>query len=103
LSGVLQDEIQILEDIKSQLKFDPCKESHKLRATSLEKPDRDRNPKVVLEKLTADNRLRAQQCWEETSLELLQQRGSHTGLTAYLQEIEQRLIPIILEENSEFV
>ncbi|MHC5934412.1 hypothetical protein [Nostoc sp.] len=41
---------------------------------------------------------REQQCWEDTSLKLLRKRGVHTGLTAYIQEIEQHLTPIILSE-----
>jgi hypothetical protein len=40
---------------------------------------------------------RQQQCWEETSLELLRERGIHTGLTDYIDEIEQRLTPILSE------
>lgn len=92
-----QEETRILENIKSQLNFDPCEESHRLRSNSWRELERVRNPKVVLEELTGNNRLREQQCWEETSLELLQQRGSNTGLAAYLHEIEQRLIPVILE------
>ena len=61
-----------------------------------------RNPKVVLEELTARNdELREQQCWQETSLELLRQRGKYTGLTDYLDEIEQRLIPVLLEQSPE--
>jgi len=92
-----QGEIKILEDIKHQLKFDPCEDAHKLRANSFEEPDRIRNPKVVLKKLTAGDRLREQKCWEETDLALLRQRGEKTGLSDYLKEIEERLIPIILE------
>jgi len=90
-------EQQILQEIITQLTFDPCKESHKLRSNSWEDPDRIRNPKVVLDRLTNGNRLREQKCWEETNLDTLRQRGYDTGLTVYLQEIEQRLIPIILE------
>ncbi|MCW5312534.1 hypothetical protein GTQ43_01295 [Nostoc sp. KVJ3] len=39
---------------------------------------------------------REQQCWEDTSLKILRERGVHTGLTDYIQEIEQHLTPIIL-------
>ncbi|MGG6265263.1 hypothetical protein ACQ4M3_13635 [Leptolyngbya sp. AN03gr2] len=92
-----QTEILTLEEIKAQLNFDPCEEPHKLRSNSWEIVDRVRNPKVVLEKLTGGNYSREQQCWEETSLELLRTRGQETELTAYLQEIEQRLIPVLLE------
>lgn len=92
------EETRILEEIKTELNFDPCEESHKLRSNSREKPDRLRNPKVVVEKLTGGNMEREQLCWEETSLEVLRTRGMQTGLTAYIDEIEKRLIPIILKE-----
>ncbi len=88
------EEIRILEDIKTKLKFDPCADAHKLRSNSWEEPDRVRNPKVVVERLTGGDSLREQLCWEETSLELLRAKGKHTGLTAYLHEIEQ-LISVI--------
>jgi len=89
-----QEEGQILKEITTQLTFNPCEESHRLR-NSLTEPDRLRNPKVVVEKLTGGRMQREQQCWEETSLELLRKNGVHTGLTAYIDEIEERLIPII--------
>jgi hypothetical protein len=95
-----QQEQQILEDITAKLTFDPCKESHRLRSKSFEEPERIRNLKVVVELLTGgkDKMERQQQCWEETSLEILRERGIHTGLTAYIHEIEQRLTPIIGSE-----
>jgi len=89
-----QDEKQILKEITTQLTFNPCEESHRLR-NSLTEPDRLRNPKVVVEKLTGGRMEREQQCWEETDLEHLRKNGVHTGLTAYIDEIEERLIPII--------
>lgn len=92
-----QEERRILEEIKAKLNFDPCKESHRLRSNSEEEPDRIRNPKVVVKNLTGEKMERERQCWEETSLELLRERGVHTGLTAYINEIEQRLTPIILD------
>jgi hypothetical protein len=94
LSG---EETRILQEIKAELKFDPCEESHRLRSNSWEKPDRIRNSKVVIQQLTGGDYSREQQCWEETSLEHLRTKGRYTGLTAYLYEIEQRLIPVILE------
>jgi hypothetical protein len=92
------EETRILDEIKTELNFDPCEESHKLRSNSWEKPDRLRNPKVVVEKLTGGKMEREQLCWEETGLELLRTKGMQTGLTAYIDEIEKRLIPIILGE-----
>jgi hypothetical protein len=85
----------LLEEIKTQLSFDPCAEAHRLRSNSFEEPDRHRNPKVVLEKLTGGDFSREQQCWAESSLDTLRSKGVDTGLTAYLDEVEQRLVPMI--------
>lgn len=41
---------------------------------------------------------REKQCWEETSLQVLRERGVHTGLTDYLEEVEERLAAIIVCE-----
>jgi len=91
------DENNILTDIKTQLNFDPCEEAHRLRERSFQEPDRIRNPKVVVEQLTRGDRDRERQCWETTPLNILRERGVYTGLTAYLGEIEQRLVPIIID------
>lgn len=88
-------EEQILKKIKKQLTFDPCKESHKLSSTS---PERIKDPKVVVEKLTRNDMKREQQCWEETSLNYLREIGVYTGLTTYIHEIEQRLTQILLSD-----
>ncbi len=90
-----QKEEQMLEEIKAKLNFYPCIESHRLRSISLEEPERIRNPKVVVELLTNKDMEREQQCWEETSLEILRERGVHTGLKDYICEVEQRLAAII--------
>jgi hypothetical protein len=90
-------ELQILEEIKAELNFDPCEESHRLRASEKSEPERIRNPKIVLEKLTGGDMDREKLCWEETSLDILRARGFKTGLTAYLIEIEERLAPILSE------
>ncbi|NER25951.1 MAG: hypothetical protein F6J96_35735 [Symploca sp. SIO1C2] len=85
-----QEEEQILEELKDELKFDPCIESHRLRGRN-----DIRDPKEVVNKLTGGNMEREQQCWEDTSLELLRERGIHSGLTDYFHEVEQRLTPIL--------
>ena len=93
-----QEEEQILKDITTKLSFDPCKESHKLRSNSREEADRIRNSKVVVEMVTGGKMEREQQCWEETPLKHLRERGVDTGLTAYILEIEERLTRSILPE-----
>ena len=90
-----QQEKQIFQEIMTELTFNPCEESHKLRSNSWKEPDRLRNPKVVVEQLTGGKMEREQQCWEDTPLEYLRKNGVYTGLTAYIDEIEERLIPII--------
>jgi AAA15 family ATPase/GTPase len=55
----------------------------------------ERNPKLVVKQLTGGDSSREQQCWEETDLEILRSRGANTGLTNYLNEVEQRLISIL--------
>jgi hypothetical protein len=87
-------EKQIIEEIKAQLTFDPCEESHRLHSKK-EEAERMRNAKVVLEKLTGGDFERERICWEETSLELLKTRGVSTGLTDYLNEIKERLVGCI--------
>jgi hypothetical protein len=86
-------EKNILKEFTMGLKFDPCTEAHRLRSNSSD----ERDPKVVLKKLTNEDISREQQCWEETSLEILRSKGINTGLTAYLDEIENRLIPLITD------
>jgi len=93
-----QQEEQILEEIKTKLSFDPCIESHRLRATSEKEPERIRNVKVVVEQLTGNDMEREKLCWEETDLKHLRERGVDTGLTDYIQEVEERLAAIILSE-----
>jgi hypothetical protein len=92
---VNSEETRILGEIVSELRFDPCEEAHRLRSNSWDEPDRRRNPKVVLERLTHRDTERERQCWEKTPLDHLRRQGSHTGLSAYLEEIEQRLVPLV--------
>jgi hypothetical protein len=81
-------EERILKEITMELTFDPCIEADRLRSNSSD----ERNPKIVVKKLTDDDFSREQQCWEETSIEILRSRGKSTGLTDYLDEVEQRLV-----------
>ena len=89
-----QQEEQILEEIKNKLSFDPCIESHRLRASLEKEPERIRNVKVVVEQLTG-NMAREKLCWEETNLKHLRERGVDTGLTDYICEVEERLAAIL--------
>ena len=57
-----------------------------------------RNVKVVVEQLTGNDMEREKLCWEETNLNHLRERGVDTGLTYYIQEVEERLAAIIVSE-----
>lgn len=92
-----QEEKRVLAEITGKLTFNPCEDSHRLRSISCEEPDRIKNPKIVVEQLTGGDMSREKQCWEKTSLEILRERGVHTGLAAYIHEIEERLTRIISE------
>lgn len=50
---------------------------------------------IIVEQLTDGDMRREQQCWEDTDLELLRERGIHTGLVDYIGEVEQRLPALI--------
>jgi len=88
------EEERLLNEIMENLKFDPCKEAHRLRSNSGLESEHLRNPKLLVEKLTGGDYSREQQCWEATSLDVLRSKGKHTGLADYLGEVGQRLVPL---------
>lgn len=97
LNGFLplnEEEERILVEIKTELNFDPCLESHRLRSPSNQEPERIRNPKFVVARLTGEDWERERKCWGETDLQVLRDRGFETGLTDYMNEIGSRLVPI---------
>lgn len=76
---------------KDKLKFDPCLEVHRLNGRRGE----DRDIKRVLAVLTDGNPDRERDCWEQTPLPALRRNGPHTGLAAYLDEVRDRLLPLL--------
>jgi len=86
-----QQEANCVAELRQKLSFDPCLESHRLTA----KPDHEvRSAKRVLNLLTEKNYEREEACWRRTSLETLRERGESSGLTAFLAEVEDRLVPL---------
>jgi hypothetical protein len=82
-----------LEAEHRRLGFDPRFRSHELTAC---KDDRaTRSPKRVLRELSRDDRDRERRCWRETALAILWERGAENGLAAYLDEVRERLAPLI--------
>ena len=89
------DERMRLEELKESLTFNPCLEAHRLRSTKKTGEERERNIKIVLADLTNSDFERERLCWEETPLSTLRTNGIETGLTDYLDEVENRLLPLI--------
>lgn len=79
---------------RQRLGFDPTLHPHELRGNG------KRSAKTALANLLGDDRQREHGCLTEPSLEHLRQRGEHTGLAAFLDEIEERVIPVISGRGS---
>ncbi len=80
-----------LAELRKELGFHPCDAAEKLTATSEHKKDVKRIARVLL----ANDREREESCWRETEWEVLRQRGVHTGLSDFLDEVRSRLLPVI--------
>ena len=87
-------ETKRLEEERAALHFDPTTASHLLRAANEGEP---RNPKRVLRVLTDSDNDRVEECWEKTPLQTLRDRGEHSGLRAFFEQVETKLIPLLPE------
>jgi hypothetical protein len=82
-----------LAAIRAELGFDPVTSAHELTA----KHDYDkRSAKRVLAHLTNGDHERESRCWEQADLRGLEARGKQSGLTDYLSEVRDRLIPVLV-------
>lgn len=77
--------------LKRSLKFDPCSESHRLRAR---KPSDPRSAKRVLAELTDHNEERAAHGISSMPLQTIRNRGKENGLAEYLDEVTLHLAPL---------
>ena len=90
-----QDEVEQsrLAAERQTLGFDPRVRSHELTAC---KDDRaPRSPKRVLRALCGGDPDRERRCWRETLLATLRIRGAENGLSAFLDEVRQKLAGLI--------
>ena len=60
------------------------------------KNHRKRNVRRVLDALCPNDSERRQRCWTKTPLSILRQRGAANGLTLFLNEVRQRLAPLLV-------
>jgi hypothetical protein len=79
-----------LAAMRQELGFNPCEEAHQLDA---KKEHAKRSPKRVLHVLTEGEREREVRCWTEAPLVLLRARGTLSGLTTFLDETAESLVP----------
>jgi hypothetical protein len=86
------DEAQRLEDERKRLSFHPVRDAHQLTARE---HGAKKDAKDALDALTQGDKDRERACWEETPLKVLEDRGEKMGLTAYLKEVRERLVPIL--------
>jgi hypothetical protein len=85
------EELDRLERLRQELGFHPCNRSHELKAIH----DRDKqSAKRVLTELVKGNRDRELSCISETPIALLKQRGTDNGLSDYLTELQERIVPL---------
>lgn len=82
-----------LQTERTTLGFNPCERSHEL--TACKDDSAKRSSKRVLRALCGDDHDRERQCWHDTSLATLRQRGADNGLADYLAEVRDRLAPLI--------
>jgi hypothetical protein len=85
-------EEQRLSELRQELGFDPCTDAHRLTAADeLAK----RSAKRVLAALVAEDAEREARCLEGAPLAMLRQRGQQSGLSDYLEEVRERLSPLL--------
>ncbi len=91
-------EAERLQKAVERLSFHPVKDAHRLTARE---HGAKTDAKLALEELTSGDFERERACLSETSLSTLEERGSLTGLAAYLKEIRERLVPILSGHSPE--
>jgi hypothetical protein len=85
-----EEERNRLAALRKELGFHPCQEAHRLDA---KKEHARKSPKRVLDTLTSGVREREGRCWTATSLTVMSERGQHSGLAAFLNEVKTLLLP----------
>lgn len=86
------EETARLDASERRLSFHPVRDAHRLDARE---HGAKKDAKVALEALTQGDMERERACLEETPLAVLEERGEKTGLTQYLKEVRERLVPVL--------
>ncbi len=86
------DEEKALSQVRRDLGFDPRTKAEQLTA---EGSKGKKNAKTVLERLVGTRRDREETCWQETDLRHLAERGDGSRLRHYLDELSERVVPMV--------
>lgn len=86
-------EVEGLTQEERRLSFHPVRDAHLLTARE---HGAKKDAKVALDALTQGDKGRERECLEATPLDTLRERGGNTGLKAYLEEVRERLVPILM-------
>jgi hypothetical protein len=84
-------EHEMLGELQRRLSFDPILESHRLTSRP---NDAVTDAKLVLEALCSGDQDRRQRCIAD--LDLLRRRGTANGASAFLEEVEERVLPVFV-------
>lgn len=87
-----EEERDRLTHVEKELGFDPRENAERL---SPRHPNHKHRPKWVLRELTGHEWEREADCCKKTDLAVLQARGQKTGLTEYLEEVRDRVVPLL--------
>jgi hypothetical protein len=80
-----------LDELRQELGFHPCLRADQLTASG----DNDkRSAKRVLKILTDSDYIREETCWTAAPLDQLKERGEHSGLRDFIQEVSTHLVPL---------
>lgn len=80
-----------LNDMRRELGFSPCDQAHLLDAKD---ETAKRSPKRVVRELTNGDVERDARCITDAPLDRLRERGTGSGLRAFLDEINERVVPL---------
>ena len=86
------EETARLEASERRLSFHPIRDAHRLDARE---HGAKNDAKRALAELTQGDSERERACLEQTPLAVLEERGKDTGLTEYLEEVRERLVPVL--------
>lgn len=92
------EEAERLRTLQGRLSFDPILKSHMLDARE---HGAKTDIKRALDELIEGEGERERQCLNETALTVLEERGGSNGLAAFLEEVRQRLVPIVSGHSPE--